>query len=198
MTRPAPSISPLHQFLMSGAQFFPFHGEQRKGCQFESERALIGDGKNCWLAGRVSRCRLRCPGSYDRGPALCPSEPGLLPALGSAARALITPGCPVPAQAPLLPCLLGRFLMRPVGLRKPPKTGWSQWVFSHWNAQVFSRLKTGTLRSRKIATLMWTLHLMEAWRLRTEDVSQTEPQQPSHTPAGGVKWHKNVDKWSPL
>ena len=188
MTTPAPRISPLHQFLMSGAQFFPFHGEQRKGCQFGSERALIGDGKNCWLA--VSGCRVRCPGSSDHRPALTRQSPAW-------ARTLL--GCPGAHQAGSAAALLGRFLMRPVGLRKPPKTGWSQWVFSHWNAQVFSRLKTGTLRSRKIATLMWTLHLMEAWPgLRTEDVSQTEPHQPSHTPASGVKWHKNVDKWSRL
>ena len=52
MTRPAPkniSVTPVF-FKQPDAQFFPFHGEQRKGCQFGSERALIGDGKNCWLS----------------------------------------------------------------------------------------------------------------------------------------------------
>ena len=154
MTRPAPKkSSPLHEFLKPGAQFFPFHGEQRKGCQFGSERALIGDGKNCWLglvAGAGSGLSWSGPG--PRKP-----EPGLSPDPAQPGRS--SAGAQAGSSAPLP----GRFLMRPVGLRKPPKTGWSQWVFSHWNAQVFSRLKTGTLRSRKIATPMWTLHLTEAW-----------------------------------
>ena len=169
MTRPAPkniSVTPVFQAAWS--QFFPFHGEQRKGCQFGSERALIGDGKNCWL----SLSPVPGPGSGLWWAGARHSEPGHRPAT---ARLPGRTRSPAPSAAPLLP---GRFLMRPVGLRKPPKTGWSQWVFSHWNAQVFSRLKTGTLRSRKIATPMWTLHTAFDGGETPGDVSDLEPQQP--------------------
>ena len=153
MTRPAPkniSVTPVFSSsLMPNFSHFMVSKERvvslgARGLSLETVKT-VG-----WA--RV-RCLVRGPGSGDPGPGT-----------RSPATARTQLGCPgghrarLPSAAPLLP---GRFLMRPVGLRKPPKTGWSQWVFSRWNAQVFSRLKTGTLRSRKIAIPMWKLHL---WR----------------------------------
>ena len=93
MTRPAPkniSVTPVFQAAWS--QFFPFHGEQRKGCQFGSERALIGDGKNCWLAVSGAWSGVR---AVIRGPALGART---LPGISSAARADTGPAAAWPVS----------------------------------------------------------------------------------------------------
>ena len=89
--------------------FFPFLGEQRKGCQSCSERALIGDDKKlCWCVVK-EQDRMR---------------------MGWTALCVPATRLPVRSQAAASSRTFLTSPRRPVETRKPPKTGWSQWVFS--------------------------------------------------------------------
>ena len=90
--------------------FFPdplVLGEPKKGLSVWSERAPIGDDKKSRVV-----CECQCQASVVQDRCYTAQRP-------------VTSQCRGPA-----PASSSQFLMWPVGLRKPPKTGRSQWVFS--------------------------------------------------------------------